>query len=251
MHKYLFMYDSLNFFTIFLTLLDYGFVIIEKNHIVCKLTEYFNYVFSPISSYCIIYISIEKCISIKHPSKLFLKRKDVQLIYISCVTAFSFIYYLPIVYFYNAVIKNETNFSDSLEITCDYTNENTHRILFIADLLNCIIIPFIILLICSIILISSVYRMKQRIIEGRRTNNYKFMKKTIRALLSIIAINSIYIATTLPYYIFTFIGDLNNKYETGLYVYSISYSTNFYIILFSNVSFRKELLKFLKIIKFI
>ena len=111
MYKYLFAADTFYLLLIVVNYLAYAFsydLTISSKYF-CKLYWYFNFVLGPISPLMLCYISVEKLISIKSPSrKFFMRRSDVQGFFVAITVAFNALLYLPVTYDFHITSLNET-----------------------------------------------------------------------------------------------------------------------------------------------
>ena len=67
------------------------------SNIGCQIYDFFNYALDALSPWCLVYISVEKFISIAYPGKrLIFKKKRNQIIFFIILCLFNFIYHLNI-----------------------------------------------------------------------------------------------------------------------------------------------------------
>ena len=101
------------------------------------------------------------------------------------------------------------------------------------------------MILSSIIFLNSIWNLNQRIAQNFGTNqNYK---KQISRIISLIILNISYIIFSLPISISAFFYSPNDiEFLVCFYLRFISYSINFYIIIFTNSLFRQEFFSFFK-----
>ena len=216
----------------------------------CVSYWYFNYLLSTISPWLLSYISVERYISIRYPKwKLILRNKTNQWIYFIVIVALNFAYYSEIIFLNAFQIINNSNDSSS---QCVFNNIESQAIISYMDLANRVIIPFILMVISSIMLIESI-RKARLSISGCGRRQYRRLKKDIRFAITSILLNCIYLVLSLPISIYIFTPDYFNNiiYLFLFYVYYSSYALNFYLIIFSNYLVRKEFLKSLIGVKYV
>ena len=197
----------------------------------------------------VVYISVEKLISIKYPAKRFmLRKKDKQLLYLLIIIAFNFILFSPVPFF----LENKISFSNTTNRTthvCSFKDNFAQTLIQSLFLVNKIV-PFLLMSTCSILLIISVFRLRQRIEQNflssskSHLNESKRFKKDIRLAFTSILMNVIYLLLNIPVAVVLITPSLSSDYFlvfSLIYLFYFSFSLNFYLILFSNNLTRKEL----------
>lgn len=250
MYKFLFISNSVILVLMiedyFNTTFKFGLSFLSKY--VCKLYYYISFSLATISPMILLYISVEKLVSMKYPSKVYLfRRANVQLICLVFIIAFNSVYYLPVVYHTELTITkiNDTNFSGNFN--CGYNNLDSKRILFLLDIINRILVSVVLINLCSIIILVSIFRMRTTILQEKKSiNNHKNMQKQIKLLVNLLVLNAVYVVLTTPLEIVSFYDFGGFDRMVILYVYYAANCPNFYIILFTNSEFRKEFLKMIK-----
>ena len=110
------------------------------------------------------------------------------------------------------------------------------------DLLNRVIVPSILMVIASALLIKSVYQLRMGEFTEHLNQSNGNGNKEVRLAITSITLNIIYIFLTLPMPLALLFGDYLNDYFLifMFYLFSLSYSLNFYILLVMNSLFRSE-----------
>jgi hypothetical protein len=212
----------------------------------CKLWNYCNYTFATVSSYLIVYISLERCISMTRPAwKFFLRKERHQLIWFILVTFACMLYYLPVGLYYKGFLSND---NESFTVTCDFVNTNAQMLISYMDLVIRAILPFFLMIICSVILIYSLFKSRLRVVENFLAEENQTFRRELRLAASSICLNIIYIATQLPISIVIFQAEYFSDlyFEFTFYLFYLSYAINFYIILATNSLFRSRFFNFFK-----
>ncbi len=141
MYIYLFLSDSFFLVQIIVNYfqLAYNLYIGTLSDYSCKLWNYCNYSFAIVSSYLIVYISLERCISITRPAWKFILRKNKnQLIWFILVTLACMLYFLPAGLYF----KKFPMGSEKLGITCDFVDTNAQLLISYMDLIARAVVPF-------------------------------------------------------------------------------------------------------------
>jgi hypothetical protein len=206
----------------------------------CKLWNYCNYSLATVSSYLIVYISLERCISLIQPAQRFFLRKNKnQLIWFILVTLACMLYYLPAgLYFKTISLSDDVGFTT----TCDFADRHAQMLISYMDLIIRAIVPFFLMIICSVTLIYSLFKSRMRVVENFLAEENQTFHRELKLAASSISLNIIYIATQLPISIILFETQYFSDfyYEFTLYIYYLSYAINFYIILATNSLFRSR-----------
>jgi len=231
----LFIFDLINLILIFQPYLLFGFNnnVIASSSLTCKSYWYVNYVLGPISPMLNVYISIERYISIFDPkNKYFLLKNQIQFIFIIGLTVFNMLLYAPIGIFLDLVILENQTVCYFIHV---YWNDTYGYI----DLINRVIIPFILMIIFSILIIQTIFKTRTRISSSNRAQ--RTFQKDVRFSLIIILLNISYIIFSLPLSVILLFPNfwLSSFYIFFTFVYYMVYSTNFYLMFAVNSRFRK------------
>jgi len=246
MFRLLFVMDIINLLSIIVNYLNSAFNINVQiiSKYVCKFYVYIIVWFGPIPAYILIYISVEKIIATKYPSrKYFLRKTKTQIIYFLIIVSFNSVYNL-ITYFVFDIVKIPT--VNSTTVMLCFTND---YLLFEIgnwmDIVNRVILPIVLMILTSIIFLNSIWNLNQRIAQNFGTNQN--LKKQISRIVSLMILNISYIIFSLPISISAFLYSPNDiEFLVCFYLRFISYSINFYIIIFTNSLFRQEFFSFFK-----
>jgi len=205
---------------------------------------------APISPQILVYILIERVVSLKWPSERFFMRKTTtQVVYFCVISLFNLIYYIPVPVFYDIQYDNS---SDSIaKAACAFTEPVAQTILSWMDLGNRILVPYIIMTACSLLLIFSITKMRTRVVQIFLTQVPSTIerRKNIQFVATTISLNTIFILLNLPFAVICF--QPNYYYDLTFlitfYLYYMSYALNFYIMLASNSLFRNEFLMMIRL----
>lgn len=248
MYQLLFISDSFILIEILVNYLQYAYqidVTIVSN-LACKSFHFLNYSLATISPMILVYISLERYVAVKYPSKVSQFRSfRNQLQFFALIIVFNFVYYVPIPIFIGLKVNGtDTEIHEALT-GCDFSNTNAKDIISYMDLVNRAVLPFTLMSFCSGMLIKQIINSRQRI----QMNNFSLgerrrSQKDIKLGCTLICINVIYILFNLPYSVAVFLDDYNtnNIYIFSYYLFYSSFAINFYIILMSNSLFRKQFL---------
>ena len=242
-YRFLFITDTVYLLSILKTNVEvlYNVDLLVTSYLWCKFFTYCLNAVASIPPMLLVYISIERFLSIKHIEKShFLKNKNSQYAYFVCVVCFNFVFYFPVLIIYDL---NETpvqyNNMTIIEKMCTFADSG--NILFGMIFTNRIFLPFLLMFTATVLLIHTIFRSRTRI-----QSNYTFrenlrFRKDVKFAFTSITINIMFIILNLPFILVYFLF----KFEMIMLVltlnlFLISYAINFYLILISNFLFRKE-----------
>jgi len=238
-------YAVTNYFIINFSIIyqDYFFWFMRSD-IFYKIHFYFLNIFQ--SSYLLVFISIEKFISIRYPNNKIIKMQIFQTIIVIAIivcnlTAFHFIYYL------NIYENQTTNASNE---AFKQMNKETEKIIgFIAIIYNTGL-PFIIMIIFSILLIHTIFKSRLRILRLTNQHDRNRLKKDIQFAISSIFMNIFFLIFYLPFCISLILNiDLfSESYKNVILPFGcLNYCDHFYVLIFSNSVFRRQVLLFFRV----
>jgi len=216
----------------------------------CKLVSYLNYQMDAVSSYLLVYISLEKYISISNPAKRsILISKKSQIIFFICIFIFCSIYNIPIsflvdIFEFNQTYANGTNIS---YLNCYPISYEAQMIASYIDIINREILPGILMICFSFMLVLAVFRSSSRVANSITSHNRH--KKDVRLAINCFFMYFVFILLQTPSSVAFFLPDLFSEtiiYSSTSYLFFLSYGINFYIILACNSLFREEFYKILR-----
>lgn len=247
MYYYLFLSDLFELLQIIVIYLQYTFDINLStiSDLSCRLWNYVFYTFATISLWLIVYISLDRCISIQRPAWRFTLRKiKNQFIWFILVIVVNIIYYIPVGFYFKGFSSNNT--TNSHQIICDFANKDAVLLISYLDLAIRVILPFCLMFAFSLMLTNSLFKSRRRIVENFLPDENQTFYKEIRLALSSITMNIIYMITQLPVSITVFQSTSDLYYISTLYLFFIGYAINFYIVLATNSLFRTRFIKMIK-----
>jgi len=214
----------------------------------CKLFVFSNCALYAPSPFTIIYFSVERLVAARFPSKRFFLKKDkIFFTYITIILLLSFVYFSPILYYYDlienpAIIDNTTN-ETIVTYSCNDANTVGIEVVYWLYLILSSI-PYPLLAICTILLVVTIFqsRIKNKL-------NSKKLKKDLKVAINLISLNLIFIILTLPIGLSNS-ANMTTAYEIDIYLieymlYSISYGINFYLLVATNSIIRNEFFLFM------
>ncbi len=200
-YEYLFIMDTIFLAQLIVTYLQVTFYIdiTILSKVLCKLWWYFNYSLATQSSMLLVYISIDRYVSIKIPAlRFFMRKRNNQLIFFIFVFMFNLVYYLPVIYGYTVIQTNDT-------LICLFNSQYSTELLSYMDLANHVILPSILILIFSTLLGTEVIKSRSRILVNFLKEENEYFFENIRLAISSIILNIIYLLLETPLSIYVFL----------------------------------------------
>lgn len=198
----------------------------------CKITKFITYSYFPISVYLLIWISIERFISIKYPNMKLIKNKFAQFWIILIVVIYNCIIYIPVPLFFS--LTNNTN------NTICYLSDDYSNLIKIIDLLQSTVLPFILMVVFSLLLMHTIFQSRLRILRMTRQLDRSRLKKDIKFAITSITLNALFIVLNLPLNVFELMKINSDLREYFYFVFFFGSCVNFHVLFFSNPIFRKE-----------
>lgn len=200
------------------------------------------------------YISLHRLVQIKYPKlRYFIKDTRNNLIFALIILGFNSLVYLPWIW-----LIGFTNFTFDLDVNstiynitvtdCLYQTILIAQICTFFDFVNSTLLPFLVMLVCSIMLIVYIFRTRKNISSKKCLKNERNrMQKDIRFSTTILFLNFFFLVLNLPIqYVTVVFVDLTITYF-NYFLYYFSYGVNFYILFFTNSMFRNEFLEIFRI----
>ena len=207
---------------------------------------YFMHSIAPISAMILVYILIERFLSIKYPVESnLLRKKSIQMVYLLVTVVFNLLYYLTVPFFYEIVTYNTSGnngTNGTYDTGCYFASPSKKRIISNLVFLHKIFLPFGLMIIFSALLIHSIFKSKSRVLTLYSKREITIFQKDIQLSIMSILINIIFISLNLPFAIVLYFFDDYSDFLflVTLNIFYLSYAFNFYLFLTLNSMFRNE-----------
>ena len=215
----------------------------------CKLHLYTNFMLCAISSWLLVAISIERCISIIFGNNIGILRTNfLQYFLIFLAIVYNCLFYIPF-FIYPELQKsyiNETNTNESqIQSDCEFSENG--QLFYLIDMMSAVIVPFVIMLLTSIILIAFVTKARLRVLSLTDNIEKKSLVKEIRFAVTILFMNFFFVILNLPICVANYIDSLSDfEYNIISFIFLISFCSNFYILLVFNIIIITEVVAMFK-----
>ena len=201
-YRYLFIADSIFIIQMIIDVscYHYGYDVTVLSNLSCKIYYYLSYTLATISPMLLVYISMERFISIKYPAKRFILRTNKnQFLYLLLVILFNLIYYMPYTFSFEFRLVNQVHNSRNKTVyECDFVNAKREKILTLMDLINRVIVPCLLITLTTIMVIVSIFKSRNRVFKNYTSAENRNYKRDVRLAVTSICLNIFYIVLTLP-----------------------------------------------------
>ena len=243
MYRILFITDTIYLMSILKTNLQfYDFDLLLVSDFWCKTYTYMLNSIASIPPMILVYISIERFISIKYPNRSHLMRKKSnQIVYLLAVLIFNFVFYLPVLYLYELKPNSFTSSTSHSFIHERCTFAESGNVLFLMIFTNRIFLPSFLMLTATCLLIQTIFNSRNRIHANYSYRENSIFRKDVKFAFTSLTINVMFIILNLPFIIAYFLFNFSVIFTVlTLNLFLLSYAINFYLILISNYLFRKQ-----------
>ena len=165
----------------------------------CKLYMFFAYTFSPLTPMILIYILIERYLSIKYPVEInFLRNKKSQFIYISILILTNILYFLYIPFISD--LRHEVASNQTLCKIVKSKKISSYLVFF-----SRIFVPFAFVILFSILLVLKIMNSRSNLSTLYSKKENLIFKKDVHLSILAILSNFIIICLNLPLYVIFFV----------------------------------------------
>ena len=211
----------------------------------CRFYTYIVSIYCPLPPMMLVYISIERLVSITYPNKRFiLRRPRNQLVYLFMLAAFNLIIYT---YSFHFIELFQLNKSNSTTMRCYFKDHKAETAFNYLDAVNSVLIPFVLMLIATTMLIIRIFQSRKRLSSSSRGN--KSFRKDVRFSATSVLLNLVYIGLCAPFQIYIFLPDFYDNKQLFFaldYLYFLNYALDFYLIFATNSLVRNEFFQLVK-----
>ena len=200
----------------------------------CKIFNFLNYSMATISPSLIIYISVERYISARYPSKRFIFGKNkTQMLYLLAVCVYLTAFYLAYPFFYDLIPYTAGN---TTTYSCSFDSSSSQIVLSFLFLVNSAILPFIIMFAITVLLVNVITKSRHRIAANHTAEENKTFKRDFKFTVTSISLNLMFIILNLPVSIAIFFPNYQASiiFVFCYYLFYSSYGINFYVLLAFN-----------------
>lgn len=156
----------------------------------CKVFSFFDYALGEISPWLLVYISIEKCISIAFSSnRKVMRRILIQMLFFIGLIMIILIGNVDEAFFYELATYNLSN---TTYLSCTITNNEFQNISTIIFFIIQALLPFILMILFSIMLIVTIFNSRSRNQVASSVNENNRLKRDVKFALSSLSMNVLF-----------------------------------------------------------
>lgn len=243
------LFITINWIKIFL-LYHYDFSLVSQSIILCKSVTYLIYTVSPISAWLLVVAGLDRFVSIVYPAKyLFMRKPRFSLIVILIIVIFNAALYFHMF----SDFQLSTQFDNSTNLSSTYCEESSPTLstfLDVSDLFNSSILPFMVMLACSIATLVGVRNSRNRMKHSNSQRSKRSKFRDIRFGMNMVVLNIIFLIFNIPFPAYNILRYLNifndeniaNYYAVYfiVFVWYLFYAMGFYFQLMSNSLVRRH-----------
>ena len=227
----------------------HGLRMLMTNEYVCKAFTFLSFFFCSMCSWLLVLISLERLIFVNYKQISVFKQTWFQWSMVGAIFAWNFIIYASYSNFISiGLFQNESaNLSNIDNEYCNIIDPQVQFIWSTIDLFNSLLVPFVLMIICSTGISLSIYRTNNSLLGKSVVKNFN---ANTRFSAVIVAIDMAFLFFSLPYCIYGFCPLKNYDnigYDLVSIFFSLQYLFNGFVFFFINLRFKKEILVILKI----
>ena len=218
----------------------------------CKIMNFIYFFFAPISSHVLVILSLNRFLSIQFKTITIINKVRFQVGVIILIIIYNMIVYSPIIAFIklSKIETSNENKTSSLEKVCKFNRTDIRTYIRLFDYMNATVVPFLFMLILSIMLVYTIFKSRLRMIRMTNSRDKSRLKKDVQFAISSIFLNIFFFIISLPFFVVSiFFKDMTDTIEYLNFLYTFGYCVNFYVLFFFNSIFRKDVLILFRIRK--
>jgi hypothetical protein len=209
------------------------------NDALCKLWNYLPETYSSIPAWILVAFSLDKYISMRISQKTILNKKWFQIAVVSGIVIFDFCAYMWV-----PILAKRTEFQPGVFVCslAALTNIFSAYMIFFAT--ESCLVPFVIMIILSILTIRLLVKSRQNVERTGRVDKER-KSRDFRYAVTSITFNILFVVLKTPimvYYILNAYNVVSNVYfnQIAILFFYASASNNFFVHIISNSLFRRE-----------
>ena len=257
--RFLSVFDSIYFIFIIIKMLIYVEVnLYDLSSFSCKIIFYLNTIATSLSIWTMVIISFDRMFSIVCPNRFqFRKRSKFQFVAIAGIIIYNSVYNCHVLFltYHTMSYKNQTRTiltNQTAELKCEIDKIQTYF-----ELANATIVPFLLMMITTIIMLIKLFRSRRRRSQQLNTNHQSSpstKRKDVKFAIITISLNLIFLTFNLPLIVSSLLLNYLNDIEhlildLFLFLFQCNYSSLFYVNLIVNSLFRKQFFNLIKLNK--
>ena len=165
--------------------IQFGFILYNLSVFICKTYNFLIYTVASMSDWFLVAADLDRFLGLAYPTRFqFIQKGRFPLYVVIVITVYNILFYIQVIFEANLVQKVENISNNLTHNECKTSNE----FLFMSDLTNSSIIPFMIMIISSIGMFLVVYNSRRRMMKFKKTtkNSNNGTKRNLKFMISMI-----------------------------------------------------------------
>lgn len=221
-----------------------------KSDFLCKTIAFLTTEYGAIPGWILMAFSLDKMLNMRRKVLPIMKKKRFQWLIVYSIIIFNLLFYVHTIFLFKLTPSNINN---QTVLTCDVYSTKFTYVVLIASLLQSSLIPFIIMFITSVLIISSLCRSRDSL---ERFTNRTYRNRRIRDrnyAISSLVLNFKFILFRIPMFVYYGLNALNIDqsdyfFQFSFLLYFLNSTMTFFIHFASNLFFRQEIFNFFRLL---
>ena len=221
-----------------------------KSDFLCKTIAFLTTQYGAIPGWILMAFSLDKMLNMRRKVFPIMKKKRFQWLTVYSIVIFNLLFYVYTLFLFKLTPSNINN---QTVLTCDVSLPKFTYVVIIASLFQSTLIPFIIMFITSILIISSLCRSRGSL---ERFTNRTYRNRRIRDrnyAISSLILNFKFILFRIPMFVYYGLNALNIDqsdffFQLSFLLYFLNSTMTFFIHFASNLLFRQEIFNFFRLL---
>lgn len=221
-----------------------------KSDFLCKTIAFLTTQYGAIPGWILMAFSLDKMLNMRRKVFSIMKKKHFQWLTVYSIVIFNLLFYVYTLFLFKLTPSNINN---QTVLTCDVSLPKFTYVVIIASLFQSTLIPFIIMFITSILIISSLCRSRGSL---ERFTNRTYRNRRIRDrnyAISSLILNFKFILFRIPMFVYYGLNALNIDqsdffFQLSFLLYFLNSTMTFFIHISSNLLFRQEIFNFFRLL---
>ena len=228
---------------------NFNIRILMTSNVSCKLGWMVYPIYMSLSPMLLVYISVERFVSIAYPAKRFLlRRENFQLIYFLGLIIYNCCFYLFAGFNTNIVPYLITSPNGTLfkNFICYFNNQTSYFIFVYTDFLNRVMLPFLLQFVMTLLLIRQIYLSRKKFTSKVKSDSkQRTLIRDVKISISIVSINFVYLSLSLPFSVIMVSNSLIDYNKSIILLGQLNFiyfCLEFYLMIAANSIVRNEFL---------
>jgi hypothetical protein len=217
-----------------------------SNNNLCIVYYFTDYTLPAVGAWIVVFISFERLICALFVKKTYFMKKNsynlIIILFIFLINVFLYILFFIFADYNDKSVKNYSSNVLTNKHNCYFEMSEFYYTISLFDFLNAAVLPFVLMLGCSIGLIISIVKSRFRTNNSKSIKLIKNLKKDVKFSIQILFLDILFLALSIHTYILDILEiHLGTYYFISQILYYLRFLINFFVYLILNSLFRREL----------